>query len=328
MSTSKTSSSSKITVAVAQIASTFDVVAAVDQVASYIEEAAQASAHLIVFPEATIGGYPKFHTFGTSIGDQTLEGRAIFEGYSSGTVTVPGPEITRIAEIAQRTNIFVVVGVIERSTESTTLYGTVVYIDPEKGYVGKHRKIMPTGSERLIWGQGDGSTLDVFEPTNTPGGIVCASICWENYMPLMRYNMYSKCVNIYCAPTVDSSDSWPITMQHIAREGRTFVLSACQFARRWDFPGIWKTAGYQEEELIKGGSMIVNPLGEMLAGPLRGTEGLLLADIDLGACIQGKFDLDVVGHYARYSSLLIILTNSGVIYLNYLLIQIRLASKC
>src|SRR5208282_3435528 len=168
MSTSNTplSSSKKITVAVAQIASTFDAVAAVDQVASYIEEAAQASASLIVFPEATIGGYPKFHTFGASIGDRTAEGRTVFEGYSSGTVTVPGPEITRLAEIAHRSNIFVVLGVIEKSTESTTLYCTVVYIDPEEGYVGKHRKLMPTGSERLIWGQGDGSTLEVFEPAN------------------------------------------------------------------------------------------------------------------------------------------------------------------
>lgn len=264
MSTSKTPAT-KIKVAVAQIASTFNVQSTLDKVASCVDEAAGASVKLIVFPEATIGGYPKFHTFGTSVGERTHQGRSSFEEYVNGAVTVPGSEITKIVEMAQKSGIFIVIGVIEKSIESGTLYCTAVYIDPEKGYMGKHRKVMPTGTERLIWGQGDGSTLDVFRPTNIPGGIVSATICWENYMPLLRHHLYSKSVNIYWSPTVDLRDTWPATMQHIAIEGRTFVLSACQFARRRDFTGVWKTEGDQDEEIIRGGSMIVSPLGEILA---------------------------------------------------------------
>ena len=227
-------------------------------------------------------------------------------------------------ELAGKAGIFTVIGVIEKSMESGTLYCTAVYIDPEKGYVGKHRKLMPTGSERLIWGQGDGSTLDVFKPTNIPGAIVSATICWENYMPLLRYHLYSKNVNLYCAPTVDSRETWPVTVQHIAMEGRTYVLSACQFARRRDFPGVWRTEGDQDEEIIKGGSMIVSPLGEVLVGPVRGTEDVLYAEIELGECIRGKFDLDVVGHYARYVFISHNVHDAEAIYSSYLLIQIKL----
>lgn len=304
MSTSKDDEhGSKLVVAVSQIASTFHIDTTLQKVAECIQEAAKSSAKLIVFPEGTIGGYPKFHTFGTSIGDRTEAGRDAFREYAKGSIAVPGPEIRKIGELASAADIFVVIGVIEKSTESGTLYCTAVYLDPRDGYVGKHRKIMPTGTERLVWGQGDGSTLAVFYPTNIPGAVVGAAICWENYMPLLRYDMYSKNVNIYCAPTVDSRDTWPVTMQHIALEGRTFVLSACQFARRRDFQGFWKTEGHQDDEIIKGGSMIASPLGNILVEPCRNRAAVLCTEIDLEECIRGKFDLDVVGHYAAYSSL-------------------------
>jgi len=291
-----------LTVAVAQIASTFNIETTLEKIFLFIDEAAKDSAQLIVFPEATIGGYPKHHTFGTAVGERTQEGRILFEEYSNGAITVPGPEIDKLAQKSRTAKIFIVLGVIEKSKESRTLFCTAVYIDPTKGYVGKHRKVMPTGSERLIWGQGDGSTMGVYEPSNMPGAVVSATICWENYMPLLRYHYYSKNVNIYCAPTVDSRDTWPVTMQHIALEGRTFVLSACQFARLGDYPGQWKKddKGHEEDEVIKGGSMIVSPMGEVLCGPVRGREGLICAKLDLGECTRGKFDLDVVGHYARF----------------------------
>jgi predicted amidohydrolase len=290
-----------IKVAVAQIASTFNVQSTLDKIENCVEEANHASAQLIVFPEATIGGYPKHHAFGTTVGHRTQEGRAIYEEYFKSAITVPGSEIYQLVQMSRKARIFIVLGVIEKSSGSGTLYCTAVYIDPEKGYVGKHRKVMPTASERIIWGQGDGSTLNVFEPTNIPGAVISAAICWENYMPLLRYHYYSKNVNIYCAPTVDSRDTWPVTMQHVALEGRTFVLSACQFARTEDFTGVWTQEREMNEEIIKGGSMIVSPLGSVLAGPSRNKEEVLVADIDLGESIRGKFDLDVVGHYARHA---------------------------
>ena len=301
---SYTAESPSVTVAVAQIASTFDTETTLEKIVTFIDEAAQNSAQLIVFPEATIGGYPKYHTFGAAVGERTQEGRLLFEEYANCAISVPGPEIDNLAQKARAVTIFIVIGVIEKSKESGTLFCTAVYIDPEKGFVGKHRKVMPTGSERLIWGQGDGSTLGVYQPSNIPGAVVSATICWENYMPLLRYHYYSKNVNIYCAPTVDSRDTWPITMRHIAFEGRTFVLSACQFARRKDYTGMWKRDDNDEdeqEEVIKGGSMIVSPMGEVLNGPVRGREGLIFGKLDLGECTRGKFDLDVVGHYARYT---------------------------
>jgi len=174
--------------------------------------------------------------------------------------------------------VWLVIGVIER--DGGTLYCTVLFFGPDGGLAGKHRKLMPTAMERLIWGYGDGSTLPVIE---TGFGRVGAVICWENYMPLLRAAMFAKGVQIYCAPTVDDRERWVATMRHIALEGRCFVLSACQFV----------------EGLICGGSVIVDPQGEVLAGPGYEGECLLTAEVDLGAIVEGTFDFDVVGHYAR-----------------------------
>ena len=157
---------------------------------------------------------------------------------------------------------------------------------------------MPTASERLIWGMGDGSTLPVLE---TRLGRLGAVICWENYMPALRLAMYAKGISLYCAPTVDDREIWQASMRHIAYEGRTFVLSACQFLTRADCPPHYECiqGDAPETELIRGGSVIVGPLGEVLAGPVYGGEAVLTADIDLDDTIRGKYDLDVAGHYAR-----------------------------
>jgi nitrilase len=186
--------------------------------------------------------------------------------------------------------------VIER--EGGTLYCTVLFFDQTGTLLGKHRKLMPTAMERIIWGTGDGSTLPVFQ---TDVGRVGAVICWENYMPLLRAAMYGKNIQIYCAPTVDDREVWLSTMRHIAVEGRCFVLSACQFARRRDFPDTFLPVQGTAPDtvLIRGGSSIVSPMGEVLAGPLYDQAGILVADVDLDKIVQGKFDLDVVGHYAR-----------------------------
>ncbi|KAI5123629.1 hypothetical protein M0805_003443 [Coniferiporia weirii] len=275
----------------------------------YARDARKKGAQLAVFPEAFIGGYPKMSTFGTVVGARSPEGREEFLRYYSSAIEVPSPAITAIESISKELDIFLVIGIIEK--DGGTLYCTVIFVDPMEGYISKHRKLMPTAMERLIWGLGDGSTLPVLEKTfksdqQKVKGVttkLSATICWENYMPLLRTFYYSKGTEIYCAPTVDARPVWQHTMRHIALEGRCFVLSACQYSKEKDYPPDHSVVDPNnrnaENVMIAGGSVIVSPLGEVLAGPLLEQEGVLVADLDLDDIIRGKFDLDVVGHYAR-----------------------------
>ncbi|MBE1497560.1 nitrilase [Amycolatopsis lexingtonensis] len=223
-------------------------------------------ADLVVLPEAVLGGYP---------------GRAPFVDYFAASVAVPGREVSALAGLAARTGTSLVAGVIERA--GSTLYSTAVFLDPALGLVAKHRKLVPTARERLAWGRGDGSTLPAVP---TAAGLAGAAICWENHMPLFRAAMYAKGVEIWCAPTADDRDVWQASMRHIADEGRCFVVSACPF----------ETSG---EDPFRGGSVIVGPLGDVLAGPLRDAEGLITAEIDLADIVAARQSLDVSGHYAR-----------------------------
>jgi nitrilase len=235
-------------------------------------------------------------SFGAVIGDRTPEGREWYRRYWESSVDVPGESVDVLAEIARENATFMVIGVIERS--GGTLYCTALFFAPNGEYLGKHRKLMPTASERLVWGQGDGSTMPVFD---TEIGKIGAAICWENMMPLYRTALYAKGVQIYVAPTADSRETWLATMRHIALEGRCFVLSANQFARRSDYPKDYPSDFPMDPNAIitRGGSCIVNPLGQIIAGPIYDEEAILTADIDLGDVVRGKFDFDVVGHYAR-----------------------------
>src|SRR5215831_8284956 len=260
----------------------FDCERSLARAEEWIEQAAESGAELILFPEAFIGGYPKGADFGARVGSRTPEGRKLFRRYFDGAVDVPGPATARLAEAARAHGVWLVIGVIER--EGGTLYSTALFFSPGGSLAGKHRKLMPTAMERLIWGFGDGGTLPVID---TPLGKIGAVICWENYMPLLRAAMYAKGIQFYCAPTVDDRDTWQITMRHIALEGRCFVLSACQFVR---------PAGAPESECIRGGSVIVGPFGKILAGPNYEAECILSADVDPGEIAEGKFDLDVAGH--------------------------------
>jgi nitrilase len=257
----------------------FDSSATLAKAEELIAEAAAGGARLVVFPEAFIGGYPKGADFGARVGSRTVEGRKLFRRYFEDAIDVPGPATARLAEAARAHGVWLVIGVIER--DGGTLYCTALFFSPDGALAGKHRKLMPTAMERLIWGFGDGSTLPVIE---TGFGRIGAVICWENYMPLLRAAMYAKGIQIYCAPTVDDREVWPVSMRHIALEGRCFVLSACQWS---------------ESEKIAGGSLIVGPLGKVLTGPNYGGECILTAEIDVGETAEGKFDLDVAGHYAR-----------------------------
>ena len=284
-------------VAVVQAGSSlFDTPRTLERMEAHCETAAAEGVELAVFPEAYVGGYPKGLDFGARIGTRSPEGREDFLRYWQAAIEVPGPETARIGEFAARMRANLVVGVIER--EGATLYCSALFFGPDGALLGKHRKLMPTASERLVWGQGDGSTLPAID---TPMGRLGAAICWENYMPSLRQAMYAKGVSLWCAPTVDEREIWQASMRHIAYEGRTFVLSACQYLTRADAPANYGCIQGDEPniELIRGGSVIVSPLGELLAGPIYGREAVIVAEIDSMDAIRGKYDLDVAGHYAR-----------------------------
>jgi nitrilase len=273
----------------------FDLDGGLEKVSRLASEASEGGAALAVFPEAFLPGYPRGITFGTVIGDCTTEGRDQFRRYFDASVEVPGPVVNQLAGIAAENALHVVIGVVER--DGGTLYCTALFFSPD-GYLGKHRKLMPTAAERIVWGFGDGSTMPVFD---TPLGRIGAVICWENYMPLLGMAMYAKGVQIYCAPTADGRETWLSTMRHVALEGRCFVLSCNQFTRRSDLPAdIANTLAQAPGEIVSaGGSCIISPLGDVLAGPAREGEEILFADIDLDEIARGKFDFDVAGHYAR-----------------------------
>ena len=278
----------------------FDREATIEKAARLTREAAAQGARLILFPEAFIPAYPRGFSFGVTVGSRAPEGRRLWQRYWENAVDVPSRATEQLGEAAQQANAYLVVGVIERDEISRgTLYCTLLYFAPDGRLIGKHRKLKPTAGERLIWGEGDGSTLTTIA---TEFGKVGGLICWENYMPLARMAMYQKGVEIYLAPTADARDTWQATLVHIALEGRCFVLGCNQFVTKamhpTDLPGYAELAN-QPDVMCRGGSAIVSPLGQVIAGPLFDQEGILYADLDLALVAQGKFDFDVVGHYAR-----------------------------
>ena len=286
-----------VKVAVVQAAPViFDRERTLKKVAVLSREAARRGAQLVLFPEAFVSAYPRGLDFGAVVGARSEKGRDDFRRYWESSVEVPSAAVEELGRTARRNRIFLVIGVVER--DGGTLYCTVLFFDPRGRLLGKHRKIMPTGSERLVWGFGDGSTLPVFD---TPLGKVGAVICWENYLPLLRAAMYAKGIEIYCAPTADCRDSWIASMRHIAVEGRCFVLSCNQFNRQRDLPENYGTAERKDPEAVvtSGGSCIIDPFGNFLAGPNIEDEVILTAEIDRAQIVRGKYDLDVVGHYAR-----------------------------
>ncbi len=279
----------------------FDKQSAMDKIGSMSRQAAAEGAKLIVFPEVFLPGYPRGLGFGARVGSRTEEGRQHWRRYWASSIDIPGAETELLGELAKELGVYLIVGAVERDREFSrgTLYNTIVYFGPDGDLLGKHRKLVPTGSERLLWGQGDGSTLTVID---TPYGRIGGLICWENYMPLARAAIYAQGIDIYIAPTADARDSWQATIRHIACEGRCYVLSSNQYATKSSYPA--DLAGHEDlreddEVLSRGGSAIVGPLGEYVAEPLYGQEGLLFATLDLDQVAQSRFDFDVVGHYSR-----------------------------
>lgn len=288
---------SVFTAAVVQAAPVaFDTARTLEKLRALAADAARRGAKLAVFPEAFVPAYPKGLDFGARVGMRSAKGRDDFRRYFDAAIDVPGPATEAIGKAAAENRLHLVVGVIERG--GGTLYCTVLFFAPDGRLLGKHRKLMPTAMERLVWGFGDGSTLPVFD---TPLGKLGAVICWENYMPLLRTAMYAKGIEIWCAPTADGRKTWLPSMQMVALEGRCFVLSCNQFTRRRDFPADYDAIQGDAPDTVisEGGSCIVDPLGEVLAGPAWDGECILTAEIDRAQIARGKYDFDVTGHYAR-----------------------------
>lgn len=259
-------------------------------------EAAHRGADIVVFPEAFISAYPKGMDFGVVIGHRPENSFDWYNLYHQSSIDLNSNELDDICNVAKKNNIFIVLGLIEK--HGGTLYCSVIYIDKEGNYKGKHRKLMPTAMERLVWGCGDGTTMKVVA---SEYGKIGAAICWENYMPQLRIHYYEQLIDIYCTPTVDDREVWQSTIRHIAKEGRCFVVSACQFMTKEDCPSNYPISNnYTVDNIyINGGSCIINPFGNYVVSPKYGKKDILLAEIDLGMITKAKFDFDIAGHYSR-----------------------------
>ncbi len=275
----------------------FDKEASLEKLASLTETYAARGCELLLFPESFIPGYPRGFSFGATIGERTEEGRDLFLEYSRESVDLNSEDRKFLEELSRKNNVYLAVGVTEKESRSGTLYCSLVYISPSGGLLGVHRKIKPTGTERIIWGEGNGDSLVSFQ---TGIGKLGGLICWENYMPEARMAMYQKGVEIYLAPTADARDSWVNSLQHIALEGRCFVLGCNQYFTRSMYPEAYQELLPEEPEVIcRGGSVIISPMGEILEGPLYDRQGVLIAELNLDEIVRSKLDFDVSGHYSR-----------------------------
>ena len=275
----------------------FDKEKTMDKMEVLIADNAKLGCNLIVFPESFIPGYPRGFSFGAVVGSRSKAGRKFFTTYYKNSIALDSPDMDRLINMAKKYETYLCVGITERQEANGSLYCSMVYISPTHGLLGVHRKIKPTGTERLIWAEAAGESLTTFD---TAIGKLGGLICWENYMPLARMSMYQQGVEIYIAPTADSREEWTSTMQHIALEGRCFVLGCNQYYTKSMYPDAFKDeVANEKENMCEGGSIIVSPLGKILAGPLFGKAECLIAELDIDEVQHSKLDFDVTGHYAR-----------------------------
>ena len=273
----------------------------IEKAVQLIEQAASANAELIIFPEAYISGYPAWIWRLKPGGDwdlnEILHSRLLWSA-----VDIDAGDLEPLCDIARKNKVTIVCGMNERDSalSKATLYNTAVIIGKDGSILNRHRKTMPTNPERMVWGFGDGSGLHVVD---TSAGRVGTLICWENYMPLARYTLYSQGIEIYIAPTYDSGDGWIGTMQHIAREGRCWVISSGVAYANSDIPANFPNRDNlyppSEEWINPGDSAVIAPGGDIVAGPMHQEKGILYAEIDPEQASRAKRDLDITGHYSR-----------------------------
>jgi len=292
---------SPFTIAVVQACPVYlDREATIEKACRLIAEAGAAGAQLVVFPEAFVPGYPLWVWF-IPAGD-THALRELYAEFLANSVAIPGDATARLAAAAREARTVVAIGVNEINTEAsgTSIYNTLLYLGADGAILGKHRKVMPTGGERLFWALGDGSDLEVYPlPFGRLGGL----ICWENYMPLARYAMAAWGTGVFLAPTWDHGEPWLSTMRHIAKEGRCYVAGCCSPMRVDDVPDRLafkkKYLSAVEGWINPGDSVIVDPDGKLLAGPASEQETILYAAVDSSRITGPRWQLDVAGHYAR-----------------------------
>ena len=275
----------------------FDTPSTIEVFEEKVRKTKSYGADLVVFPEAFIGGYPKGIDFGVRVGTRSSEGREEFRQYFNSAIERESKELKQILSIVEDANVNVVLGIIER--DGGTLYCSSVTLGRNAEILSWHRKLMPTAMEKVIWGQGDGSTMNV---AHSDIGHISMAICWENYMPLYRAHLYNQQTQIHCTPTVDDRDVWLPTLQTIALEGRCFVVSACQYMTVGDVKAEWYKpiqGNGASTVLIRGGSCIVSPMGEVLVPPVFNEDTIIYTEIDLEDLTRAKFDLDISGHYSR-----------------------------
>lgn len=266
-----------------------------------VEKAAAAGAELVVFPEAFISGYPSW-IWRLRPGGDWGASEELYSRLLNSAVDIDAKQLSPLCDAARKSRITVICGLNERDGKLSraTLYNTVVIIGEDGNILNRHRKLMPTNPERMVWGFGDGSGLKVVD---TPFGKVGTLLCWENYMPLARYALYSQGIEVYVAPTYDSGDDWIGTMQHIAREGRCWVICSGVALTHSDIPSDlpeMKLLFPDTEKWINAGdSVVIAPGGNIVAGPMREEKGLLYAEIDSSCVAASKRALDVAGHYSR-----------------------------
>ena len=275
----------------------FDKAATLEKVRQLVDANARKGCQLLVFPESFVPGYPRGFDFGAKVGSRTESGKELFARYRNESVDLEEDDRKVLEEISADHGVYLVIGVTEKQSSNGSLYCSMLYISPDSGLLGVHRKIKPTGTERVIWAEAGGESLVTFD---TRIGRLGGLICWENYMPLARMAMYRKGVELYIAPTADSREEWTTTMRHIALEGRCFVLGCNQYFRKEYYPEAYRElATDADEDFCNGGSVIVAPSGKVIAGPLFGSAGVLTADIDLDDIAKSKLDFDPNGHYNR-----------------------------
>ena len=277
-----------------------DLDATLDKACDLIQQASDGGARLVAFPEAFVSGYPVWVWFIPP--GKTHPLRNLYTRLHASAISIPGPAIDRLCAAARKAKVAVAIGVNERNSEASdaTLYNTLVYIGGDGRLLGRHRKFVPTAGERLVWGQGDGSDLEVYPlPFARVGGL----LCWENYMPLARYTLSAWGEQVHVAPTWDRGEPWISSMRHIAKEGRSFVLGVCQAFHMDDVPDELdfkaEYLGGIDGWLNPGLSVIVDPDGKLVAGPLEAEEGILYADVEPGQLVGPRWQLDSAGHYAR-----------------------------
>ena len=289
-----------IKIAAAQVSPCFlNKTKTVDKASDLIRQAGANGAKLLVFPEAFIPGYPDWIWLIPNSKSNDLN--SLYTELVKNSVSIPDNSTAQLCAAAKQAGVYVIIGINELNTESSnnSLYNTILFIDENGKIAGKHRKLVPTGGERLVWSQGDGSTLNVFE---TSIGKLSGLICWENYMPLARHALYAMGVQVLATPTWDKSPNWISSLKHIAREGGLFIINCCMAFKKDDIPDRYdfKKLYPQDREWINtGNSCIINPKGEIIAGPAEAKEEIVYADIDLTQITAAKRMLDVVGHYSR-----------------------------